>query len=325
MIRLRLLLMHLILVLSLVAGVSFGEDHAGFSWSRFRYDSEAGKTRSREMYVWYPTTEKQESRGGFFIKGSIATDAPVKPGRHPLLIFSHGYRSNGLQVIYLMEALARAGYIVISTSHADSFPRMFYEHNMWLPFMFRENLWDAPGVQSRHQDLLEIWGRAEAMNRDERSLLYRHIDESRIGIVGYSLGAYTALGMLGAKQEWREERLKAALLLAPFMPRSKASLSRINVPTMVQSGSWDIFIKPSVPAIYAALPKPSQWVVMPQANHFTWTNSQAWGKDSLSVTKQGNPKWICAYAVAFFNETLRGRRDPLLRQSNSELGGYVWK
>lgn len=325
MIRFRLLLLSLILLMSLLAGSSYGEDSAGFSWSRFHYTGESGKTRAREMYVWYPTTEKQESRGGFFIKGSIATDAKVKPGKHPLLLFSHGYRSNGLQVVYLMEALARAGYIVISTSHADSFPRMFYEHNMWLPLMFRENLWDAPGVQSRHEDLLQVWGRAEAMNHDERSLLYRHIDESKVGIIGYSLGAYTALGMLGAKPEWKEQRLQAALLLAPFMPRSKETLSHLDVPTMVQSGSWDIFIKPSVPAIYAALPKPSQWVVLPQANHFTWTNSQAWGEDSLSVTEQGNPKWICAYAVAFFNEALKGKKEPLLRQANGEVSTYVWK
>lgn len=321
----RLIPANLILLLSLLAGSSFGEDAAGFFWSKFRYTGSSGKARERELYAWYPTEEKQVSRGGFFIKGSIAKDARVKPGRHPLLLFSHGYRSNGLQVVYLMEALARAGYIVVSTSHADSFPRMFYERNMWLPLLFREDLWEAPGVQSRHEDLVEIWRVAEAMNRDDRALLCRHIDEGKVGIVGYSLGAYTALGMLGAVPEWKEEHLQAALLLAPFMPRSKAALSRVNVPTMIQGGSWDIFVRPSLPAIYEALPGPSQWLMLPGANHFTWTNSEAWGGDSLSVTKEGSAKWICAYAVAFFNETLRGRKEPLLRQGNSGLRHYQWK
>lgn len=321
----RLIAANLILLLSLLAGPTSGQDAAGFSWARFHYSGSSGKARERELYVWYPTEEKPVSHGGFFIKGSIARDARVKPGRHPLLLFSHGYRSNGLQVVYLMEALARAGYIVISTSHADSFPRMFHERNMWLPLLFREDLWTAPGVQSRHEDVVEMWRVVEAMDRDDQSLLYRHVDEGKVGIVGYSLGAYTALGMLGAVPEWKEKRLQAALLLAPFMPRSKATLSRIDVPTMIQGGSWDIFVRPSLPAIYGALPGPSQWLMFPGANHFTWTNSQAWGEDSLSVTKEGNPKWICAYAVAFFNETLRGHKEPLLRQRNAELSDYQWK
>jgi acetyl esterase/lipase len=42
------------------------------------------------------------------------------------------------------------------------------------------------------------------------------IDWSRVGLMGHSLGGYTALGLIGAWESWRMPEARAALALSPF-------------------------------------------------------------------------------------------------------------
>src|SRR5271154_6050647 len=39
---------------------------------------------------------------------------------YPLVVFSHGYGGCNTQSVFLMEALAKAGYLVLAPNHADA-------------------------------------------------------------------------------------------------------------------------------------------------------------------------------------------------------------
>lgn len=315
-----------------VAGVGREEaGRAGFRIASLQYTSEKGKVKQRDIYIWYPTSDQPVRVGKGWKKGFVAVNGRVSPGRHPVLIFSHGYRSNGQQVLYLMEALARAGYVVISTDHADSFRRMLHERGSWLPMMFRPQLSKDVGVQSRREDILAMLDWLSKVNQRRGSVFHHHLDEECIGIIGYSLGGYTTLAMLGAVPEWKVDKFRCALLLAPFHPWCRDVMPEIDVPTMIQGGSWDIAITPKLGKLYRGLPAPSQLLVFPQATHFTWTNLTNSGKDTLSILEhKENPRLITAYSIAFFDEILKpsGKQkkdSAILRKPNPKLKRYHWK
>src|SRR5690349_4384359 len=104
----------------MVGGSVASGANAGYVSIPFSYESSDGKTRDRMLYAWYPSMDPARSHGSKLTRGVFASRGRMLPGRHPMVLFSHGFRSTGLQEVYLMEALARSGYIVLATNHADS-------------------------------------------------------------------------------------------------------------------------------------------------------------------------------------------------------------
>lgn len=96
---------------------------SGLKTYQFSYQTESGETRDRSGVLWYPTTQAAQRYDYHFQIGFVAPDAPVADGKHPLILFSHGYLGSADQTIFLMEDLARHGYIVAAVNHADSLKR----------------------------------------------------------------------------------------------------------------------------------------------------------------------------------------------------------
>ena len=75
--------------------------------------------------VWYPAvpdaaeTPVQIGPPGapLFESGRAASDAPVAPGRFPVVLFSHGNGGSARMMAWFGTALARAGYVVIAVDH----------------------------------------------------------------------------------------------------------------------------------------------------------------------------------------------------------------
>ncbi len=97
---------------------------------------------------------------------------------YPLVIFSPGYNSTPNEYTNIEEHLASYGFIVVSALHPDS--------SLWSGFITR------PLLLPHEIDLVE------KINNQDGSFKGL-IDMKHIGVVGHSLGGYTALAAAGAQ------------------------------------------------------------------------------------------------------------------------------
>ena len=212
------------------------------------------------MAVWYPAARRE---------------------RYPLIIFSHGWGGCGTQSLFLTESLARAGYVVAAPDHRDATcsvdgPRLPRFHLPELPFSAPGH-WTESTYEDRREDLEEAldWMLA---NAEFRTL----IDPARIGAMGHSLGGYSALGLTGGWDSWKDPRITAVLALAPYLKPlvMHGRLREIQIPVMYQDAQFDMAITPSVrgpKGAFAQSGEPKYLVELRGGNHFEWTNAVCFG------------------------------------------------
>jgi predicted dienelactone hydrolase len=113
---------------------------------------------------------------------------------YPLIVFSHGFSGCNTQSIFLMNALASAGYLVLAPNHQDARCGSVVRHGMvrWSDQTHRDRAADMEAV-------------LDAMLR-EKTFRNVPINAQRIGQAGHSLGGYTVLGLAGGRPVWRCRR-----------------------------------------------------------------------------------------------------------------------
>ncbi len=240
---------------------------------------------------------------------------PAPETGYPLVVFSHGFSGCNTQSIFLMEALAKAGYFVLAPNHADArCGGANREERGWYPGKllsgrknrrpqepFRE---DEKWTDATYKDrLADIRAVLDAVLRG-KSFQGIAIDRQRIGIAGHSLGGYTVLGVAGAWPSWKDSRVKAVLALSPFCSpyALRGDLGHMNVPVMYQSGTRDLGVLPTVKrpnGAYDLSSRPKYFVEFNGAGHLAWTNIV---KDYQSL--------VDAYSVAFFDHYLKVTTGP---------------
>ena len=241
-----------------------------------------------------------------------AGEAP--PGGFPLVLFSHGFTGCDTQSIFLMEALAQAGYFVLAPNHRDAACGSAQGTDDWYPGKLFEKLQSTPSQKPFYDP--GAWSDATFKDRaadlkalldavlGEREFQGVPIDATRIGVAGHSLGGYTVLGVAGAWPSWKDPRIKAVLALSPYCAPfvKKGDLGHLGVPVMYQGGTRDVGITPSVRragGAYDLTSIPKYYVELDGAGHFAWTN----------LNKQYQ-SLIARYAVAFFSRYLSGKPGP---------------
>src|SRR5262249_39278820 len=127
-------------------------DSVGFRKLTLTYPSEEDANRERRVLLWYPTTEPDQPFNYHGQQGFATPDAPVAPGRHPLILFSHGYLGAADQTIFLMEAFARDGYVVAAVNHADA-GNQPHTQPMAAPDFGDPKSWTASKFRDRRDDL----------------------------------------------------------------------------------------------------------------------------------------------------------------------------
>lgn len=151
-----------------------------------RFDLTADhRARPIAASVWYPAanpTYRAPVGDGPIFEPSFAFIGPaVAPGEHPLVLVSHGSGGNADSLGWLSSGLVAQGAIVLAVNHpgstsGDSSPRRSVD------------------LQARANDLTA----ALDMVLSDPSFA-PFIDPDRIGIVGFSLGGATALGIAGVR------------------------------------------------------------------------------------------------------------------------------
>jgi len=227
---------------------------------------------------------------------------------YPLIVFSHGFTGCATQSVFLMEALARAGYLMLAPNHKDAAcdaggrgPSLGKLLNIRPEEPFRSDQeWSATTYKDRADDIEAI---LDAVAKTP-PMAGAPVDIARVGLAGHSLGGYTVLGLAGAWPAWKDVDVKAVLALSPFCaPFIKSgALDKMNVPVMYQGGTTDVGITPTVKrpnGAYQLSSVPKYFVEFQGAGHFAWTNVNPLFQDLID-----------RYSVAFFNRYLGGQQNP---------------
>jgi predicted dienelactone hydrolase len=231
-----------------------------------RYD------RTLTIEVWYPATlGAGQKAGGEYrvvtrdpsvaatLYGKAVRDAaPVaSDGAFPLVIVSHGYPGNRYLLSHLCENLASKGFVVASIDHKDS--------------TYDDQKAFGSTLYNRAFDQLFVVNEMDRLGRPgSTSFLSGRVDAGRTGIVGYSMGGYGVVNVVGggytkasetlanappnrllaergaANPEYQkgiDPRIRAAIAIAPWgMPAGfwdADGLKGVRTPIMFVAGSLD--------------------------------------------------------------------------------------
>ena len=232
----------------------------------------ARRDRTLTIEVWYPAARAAGTASGAeyrtvsrdptrpaALHGKAARDAApdAAAGRYPLVILSHGYPGNRYLLSHLGENLASKGFVVASIDHAES--------------TYDDLKGFASTLYNRPYDQLFVLNEMDRLSGPESgSFLSGLADASRTAIVGYSMGGYGLLNVLGAgfaeaavsasagppnrllfgraasNPEYpkrADPRVKAAIALAPWgLPGGTwddDALKAITTPVLFVAGSAD--------------------------------------------------------------------------------------
>jgi predicted dienelactone hydrolase len=235
---------------------------------------------------------------------------PVPAAGYPLVVFSHGFGGCNTQSVFLMEALARAGYLVLAPNHKDARCGTARKRGGWYPGKllasrpqepFRDpDKWTDATYKDRAEDVEAVLNPVLESNR----LQGVPVDPRRIGISGHSLGGYTALGLSGGWPSWKDDRIKAVLALSPHCSPfvQKGDLRHLNIPVMYQGGTRDLGetkVVKQANGAYDQSSAPKFYVELDGAGHFAWTD-----------LNRHYQQLIDEYSVAFFDRYLKGKTSP---------------
>lgn len=178
-------------------------------------------------------------------------------GAFPLVIVSHGYPGNRFLMSHLCEHLASRGFVVIAIDHPES--------------TYDDQQAFASTLYNRAFDQLFVLNEVERLGKSgSGSFLSGIVDASRTGIVGYSMGGYGLMNVIGAGysdrsvtangappnrlladraasnpayQKTMDTRIKAAVAIAPWGMQTgfwdTAGLKGVRAPVLFVAGSAD--------------------------------------------------------------------------------------
>jgi predicted dienelactone hydrolase len=224
--------------------------------------------------ILYPSRapERLEHFGPYPL--AVATDAPVEGERLPLVVISHGTGGSPWPYRGMAAHLARAGFVVALPEHPgnsrsdDSLAGT------------AANLENRP----RHVRLV-----LDALFADAQ--LGRRLSAAGVGVIGHSMGGYTALAVAGGRPSCfanespdgqvhavpvvRDPRVRALVLLAPASPWFilEGALADVDLPILMRTAERD----EHTPALHAEIilrgvphPERIDHRVVPNAGHFSF-------------------------------------------------------
>lgn len=293
--------------------------HAGYRREIFEIETLDGATAARQLDLWYPTEAPEAAYLYLYQWGSIAVDAELADGRHPLLVFSHGFMSASDQSIYIMEACARAGFIVAAMNHHDALLNQ-RDERVAPPRATDLADWTENHYVDRRHDIVSLLDALAEWNASPDHPWSGQINFDAVGAIGHSLGGYTVLGLAGAWPEWRDPRIKAVVLYSPYVHpfRLNGELESIDIPVMMQGATLDIGISQYLLTNYRRLDCPKHYLILKNATHLVWTNFVSLRSTTTECLEDDNPELVVRYTIAFFDHFLLGQDQSALLENDDD-------
>jgi len=206
----------------------------------------ARNNRSLAVEAWYPTHVTDGTPSRYELLPGVAFDSPnaleavlPSPGRHPLIVWSHG--RTGLRHIYtkLCEGLADEGYVVVSGDHPG---------DTLFDWLTGANADDETNERQRLGDVSFYID--AALDGRLGSNLAAAIDPAAVFVAGHSYGGLTAIisttGVHGTRGDGRVRAIAGAQAYTRTLPADL--VDAIDVPTLLLVGMGDLTTPPSTDA-----------------------------------------------------------------------------
>ena len=229
---------------SLVAGPPLEPPRHRVGRAGFLLADESRSDRLVPVDAWYPAAagepgepSRYELLPGVGFTAAAEQNLAVLPGRHPVVLWSHGRSGTRSSYALLCEALAARGYIVVAPEHVgDALGDWIIGAAVDDPTNETNRTADARFVLDAVFDVSGPLGRLAA-----------HVDAERVAAAGHSYGGFTALSVASAAT--KHPRVRAAAGLQSFtrtMP--KQVFADISVPTVLVVGAKDATTPPATDA-----------------------------------------------------------------------------
>lgn len=261
-----------------------------------------------------------------------------RPGRHPLVLLSHGHGGSALGHHPLAVSLAKAGYLVAAVEHAGDSYR------------------DQSGFGTERVLLGRAWQVSSLLDTllaDPR--LGHLVDTDRIGVAGFSAGGYTSLLLLGAtpdaahrerycsvfpqdeelclqapvaappltsRRPTVDPRIQAAFVMAPLgVFFDQPSLRAVTRPVFVHSAMADTVLKPkwNALAVRDGVGQLQGWRGVVGAGHYVYLapcpaamadSTPALCHDPEGVQREVVQAQVAQEAIAYFDTVLSRSETP---------------
>ncbi len=303
----------------------------------------------RELLVrfWYPAAQGQACKRAEYTSPKVwnhfsellgitlpevttnsCWNTSMTSGRHPVVIFTHGYTGTFTDYTFLFEDLASRGYMVASVDHtfeatAVEFPDGRFAESIFGSYLANDARSDVQtfefALSVRLSDLKFVLNELERLNGGADPLFAGKLDTSSIAVAGHSLGGLTVL--LGIEQE---PRFKTGILLDGAMPDS--SFGGTVRPVLILAPGRDEW-SDDERQLWANLRGPRLAVNLRGGEHMTPSDAVWLANGAIKTGTMGSEKTIAAirnYVAAFLDANLLGKEPgPLLTGPSSEFPDVI--
>ncbi len=150
----------------------------------------SGSKKWRQEYLTVKSDSDRQTEGVVYLP--ISTDKPA-----PVVVIAPGLNTNWQNFTYIAEHLASYGFGVAAVNFPGTNARRVNAVLNGLDTPPKDNQWvEQPKTVTRLLDEIERKSQNEESWRGK-------LDLQRVGIIGQSLGGYTAMAIAGAKVDWQ--------------------------------------------------------------------------------------------------------------------------
>lgn len=269
----------------------------GQNFYHFAFNQE----RPVEIVLWYPSQEGNPiCQETVWKEPHVVVEGTIQEGKHPLIVFSHGWEGEKREQMWLAKKLVEQGYIVAAVDHFG-------------------NTWKNPSPnypwEQRPEDISSV---VDYLMQNPS--LQPYIDPERMGFVGFSMGGLTGIWLSGGEIEgksFKDPRFKAYFLMAPRGAEFDAeSLKRVTAPIFMVSGKEDKILPLEKHGNFLSkhLKNHTFIILEGQEGHFVFMNtptplgkqalSAAIVEDHSSVNRDQVHEHVAEMAMRFFQKEL---------------------
>jgi dienelactone hydrolase len=317
---------------------------------------------NREVVVqlWYPSAtssgphamyrelKETDLRSSYqaVLKIESLRDAPIAPGRFPVILFNHAWRGFGQRSTYITQELASHGFVVVGISHPYNAAKVMLHDGTVADGRSQTDLGDfysTPTLSLEQRMAMAdnemriqtdddkfVLDQLAAINQSATNPLAGHMDLTHVGAFGHSFG-----GSVSAELASEDSRVLSAIVLDGVLMGPVADtglnkpLFRIKAETPeMPPGSENSPIQST--RVHAQMYKLGEGALAASFKRWGGYNVELRGIDHENFSDKGffSPfhslsgigdlpmsraaTLIDAYILAFFEQTLRDQPQPLL-------------